>query len=767
MLDRLGTEEINRRCGIADRHLREAGVFYRVYGESGGTDRPWPLAHVPLILGEDEWAGVSRGMIQRAEILESILADIYGEGRLVSDGALPAAIVAGNPEYHRPLVGVRPKGGHFLHFYAADLGRGPDGTWWVLNDRTQAPSGAGYVVENRVAISRAVPELYQGINAERIAGFFQQFRDALAAMTGSGSARVGVLTPGPLNETYFEHAYLARYLGFLLLEGGDLVTRGGKLHVKTVAGLAPIDVLWRRIDTQFVDPLELNTASRLGVPGLVDVVRHGQASFVNALGSGILESRALMSFIPGLAKRLTGEDLILPNIATWWCGERPARDKVLAALDSMLVAPAMTSYAPRASEDAVFVADLDAAGRAEIAGRITGRGSELVGQEVVRLSTMPVWNGTQLEPRPFALRVFLARTGDGWQVMPGGFCRISDRSDTRAFTMQKGGRAADMCIRSSHPPKPVSLLPRKGTSFVRHSAGTLPSRAADSLFWLGRYSERAEMMTRILRAITILTSEAGEGGNPVRDELARYLGSYGIDEPSGIPAELVAVIERAFLSASSIRDRFAPDAWLILRDLLEYLRPQVGLSNSGMLALAPLTQTLRMLAALAGLAQENMYQTTGWRFLKCGQRLERGIGIARLADRMASEKAPVGSLDMLLEIADSVLTHRRRYAVALAHDSVFDLVVLDPQNPRSVAFQVNRMNEHVQSLPGYDRGGSPGALEREVARLAVDLATSDAAHIRRGFMPSVSRRLMGISEALTERYFTGISDAMTPLEMLA
>jgi uncharacterized circularly permuted ATP-grasp superfamily protein len=284
LLARFGKDETNRRFSLADRHLREAGVFYRIYGEKGGAERPWPLSHVPLILDEEEWAGISAGMIQRAELMDSALADLYGPATLVREGVLPPALVAGNPEFLRPLVGITPQGGHFLHFYAADLGRGPDGRWWVLADRTQAPSGAGYTLENRVAMSRALPELYQALNAVRVAGFFQNFRDALMAMTGSGSARVGVLTPGPMNETYFEHAYLARYLGFLLLEGGDLAAREGRLMVKTVAGLTPIDVIWRRLDAEFADPLELNTSSLLGVPGLTDVVRKGGATMVICAG---------------------------------------------------------------------------------------------------------------------------------------------------------------------------------------------------------------------------------------------------------------------------------------------------------------------------------------------------------------------------------------------------------------------------------------------------------------------------------------------------
>ena len=320
-----------------------------------------------------------------------------------------------------------------------------------------------------------------------------------------------------------------------------------------------------------------------------------------------------------------------------------------------------------------------------------------------------------------------------------------------------------MCIRSATPPVPVTLLPRHGGRFVRTVPGTLPSRAADSLFWLGRYAERAELVTRILRASAILSSDTNGDDNPIRAILSECLEDYAIEDANGVPQELIGIVERAFGSASAIRDRFAPDAWLTLRDLVEELRPFRTLSVSGMAAIEPLTRILRALAALAGLSQENMYRTTGWSFLKSGKRLERALGMARLAKRLCAAAAPVGSLDTLLEIADSVITHRRRYAVALAQDSVFDLAVLDAHNPRSVAFQVERLKEHVQSIPGQQLG----ALERNLARLAVDLATTDASNVEPDFLNGVSHRLMLISEAISERYFTGIGEAMHPLDTLA
>ncbi|HEU0221765.1 MAG TPA: circularly permuted type 2 ATP-grasp protein, partial [Paracoccaceae bacterium] len=317
-LARMRPEEIDQRFSRADQYLRDAGVFYRVYGESGANERDWPLSHLPLLIEETEWNRIAEGLVQRIELLERVLADIYGPGRLVAEGHLPPSLIAASPEFLRPLVGVTPAGGHFLHFCCFELGRGADGGWRVLGDRTQAPSGAGFALENRVATTRAFSDIYSEMHVHRLAGFFRTFRDAMQGLRRTSEGRVAILTPGPLNETYYEHAYIARYLGFMLLQGEDLLIVDGRAMVRTVAGLRPIDVIWRRLDSIFADPLELNQDSRLGTPGLVSAVRQGTVAMVNALGSGILEMRALLAFLPRLAPVLIGEDLKLPSIATWW-----------------------------------------------------------------------------------------------------------------------------------------------------------------------------------------------------------------------------------------------------------------------------------------------------------------------------------------------------------------------------------------------------------------------------------------------------------------
>src|SRR5580704_16850626 len=348
MLAALGSDEINRRFAAADRYLRDSGVFYRVYEDAAGIERPWPLSHIPLLIEPNEWAELEAGLIRRAQLLEAVLEDAYGPATLTAEGRLPAALVAGNPEFLRPLVGVAPPGGAHLRFYAVDVGRGADGNWWVLNDRAQAPSGAGYAIENRLALSRAIPDIYRTTRVERVAPFFQALQAELFALNRRDDARASLLTPGPMNETYFEHAYLARYLGLLLVEGEDLVVQDDGVFIRTVSGLRRTEVMLRRIDADFADPLELNAASRLGSAGLLQAVRDGKITIINSLGAGLIEARAMLAFLPALAPVVLGAELKLPNVATWWLGSAAMREEMLGKLDTMVIASAFTEHLPNA-----------------------------------------------------------------------------------------------------------------------------------------------------------------------------------------------------------------------------------------------------------------------------------------------------------------------------------------------------------------------------------------------------------------------------------
>jgi uncharacterized circularly permuted ATP-grasp superfamily protein/uncharacterized alpha-E superfamily protein len=752
--DALGPDELKARFERADQYLRDAGVFYRKYDQAEGKDRAWPLAHVPLILGEAEWEQISRGLTQRAELLELIVADIYGKGSIVERGLLPPELVARNAEFLRPMVGIRPASGHFLHFCAFELGRGPDGSWWVLGDRTQAPSGAGFALENRVATTRALSEIYSEMHVHRLAGFFRAFRDTLNGFANDTEGRVGILTPGQHNETYFEHAYIARYLGFMLLEGEDLVVSNGEVMVRTVSGLKPVTVLWRRMDASFVDPLELRYDSRIGTPGLTEALRQGSISMVNALGSGILETRAFNAFLPRLSEALLGAPLELPTIATWWCGGERERQHVIDNFAQMMVGPAFaTGLAIDDNRATLLGSAVEPQRRAELIERIEREGQSFVGQEPVKLSTAPVHVKGRLEPRPITLRVYAARTDSGWNIMPGGFARVGSAADASAIAMQRGGQAADVWVVSTTPVERVSLLPQEGDRLVRTSPGSLPSRAADNLIWLGRYAERCEATVRILRAYNARLAETARPELPLLVDTREYLDGIGVDAAEALPPGLLAAIESATRSAGQIRDRFSPDGWLALADLQKTAKRFAAHVKPGDDATRAMTVLLRKLAGFSGLVHENMYRFAGWRFLEIGRRLERGIQIAGSVSWMTRPEAPEGSLEMLLEVADSVMTHRRRYAVSAGAASAIELLVLDPLNPRSVCFQVAELCEQIERLPGGNEHGVLSPAAKAALALHTRLRIADPDQLSTAEVAALGADIGGLADLIAAAYF--------------
>jgi uncharacterized circularly permuted ATP-grasp superfamily protein/uncharacterized alpha-E superfamily protein len=780
----LGAEEINRRFAAADRYLRGSGVFYRVYEDAAGIERPWPLSHVPLIVEPAEWRELETGLIQRATLLEAVLADVYGPSLLSRDGRLPAALIAGNPEFLRPLVGVAPPGGAHLRFYAVDIGRGADGRWWVLGDRAQAPSGAGYAIENRLALSRAIPDIYRTTRVERVAPFFQAFQAELATQSRQDDAHICLLTPGPMSETYFEHAYLARYLGFLLVEGEDLSVRDDGVFVRTVAGLQRTEVLLRRIDADFADPLELNAASRLGAPGLLQAVRNDKVVIVNALGAGLVEARAMLAFLPALAPVVLGTDLAMPNVATWWLGRPDMREEMIAKFDSMVIASAFESQLDGRATSEVLGAKLDDAQRQTLIRSIRDRGVDYVAQEAVTLSSMPVWRDGRLQPRPFTVRLFLAKVGDRWEVMPGGFVRIADNADARAVSMQRGAATADAWVLARGPVGETTLLPAPERILVQRATGLLPSRAADNLFWVGRYVERAEATLRLVRAVMNRVAEIDDTTAPLIAALGSLLQTWNA-VPSEASGAAAAVIARAALTrvdlsgslpaltgaarsaASVIRDRFSPDAWRAINDLATIVTMPLPFGPAESPIIERVEAALRIVASLSGLAQENMTRLAGWRFLELGRRIERAIITGRLVRCFALPGAPEGGLEVLLDLADSQITYRQRYVMVAARAPVIDLVILDPNNPRSVAFQLDRIEAHLAALPGRSAAGRLSPVQQIAASIATRLRTVDAAAIDEALMVDTGQALMKLSDAVTAAYLANNERSDAAWEALA
>ena len=746
------------------RHAADIGTGFRIVGED--AERPWPVSPVPLLLDGAEWDAIARGVVQRATLLETILRDVYGAGTLVARGLVPAALVTGSPYFLRPLVGVAPPGGHHLHFIAVDLARGPTGEWRVLGDQLRAPAGAGYALENRLAVSRTLGGLQTRLNVRRHAPFFAAFRDGLSAVCRRSDPRIGLLTPGRYNPSYAEQAHLARYLGLLLVEGDDLAALEDQVYVRTIGGLKRVDALWRRLDPRLLDPLAFDSHSTIGVPGLIDAWAAGQVVLANAPGAAVLEARAWSAFLPQLSTRLTGADLLLPTIATWWCGQPREAAHVREELGSMLLSDAFGAKT-LGLERPVAGADMDAGARAAFLADLDRRPQDYVGQEVVRLSTMPVVIGDRLEPRPFTLRVFAARDGAGaWQVLPGGFARIGEHPDARAAVMGEGTWSADVCVHGPEPVAPVSLLPDADTQRIRRNPGTLPSRVADNFFWLGRYLERGEALLSIVRVMLGNSIDADAGGALAPATVARLAGEIAAAGAAPAPASLrradltqlartameareggwqsvAALNAQARRIAGVSRDRLSAD----MVRLLDAPFP----SHRGMLDRAGSLQ--RRYAAIVGLSAEHMGRTAAWRFHDLGRRVERGAAIARAARLFGMEGASGDDLSTLLDLADSQISYRQRYLTGIARVPVVDLVVLDPGNPRALAFQVEAIRDHLTHLPVLDDDGMAEPQQVVAGELYALVSTAQAATLDPARLDEVTRLLARLSDAVARRYF--------------
>jgi len=759
-LESLGPDELAHRWRRAERRIKENGVTYNVYSDPRGVSRPWEIDAIPLLISPEEWRGIEAGIIQRAHLLNLILADLYGPRRLVSRGNLPPELLFANPAFLRPLAGIPIPERNYLHLLAVDLARSPDGQWWVLADRTQAPSGAGYALENRTIVAEVLPEQFRESNVQRLASFFRSLREALIGLAAvSDHPRVVLLTPGPYNETYFEHSYLARYLGFTLAEGADLTVRDRRVYLKTVDGLLQVDVILRRVDANYCDPLELEGDSFLGVAGLVDAIAADNVRVANALGSGVIETAAIMPFLPGLSRQLLGEPLKLPSVATWWCGQDYARDWVLDHLHEVVIKPAF----PRRGREPVFGVDLAAKEKQELADRLRARPYDFVAQEQVALSTVPIWDNGRLASRSLVLRTYVLNTGNGWVAMPGGLARVSG-ADGPVVSMQHGGLSKDVWILSEAPVSTFSLLPPRNQPVeLRRSPTDLPSRAADNLFWLGRYAERCECIARLLRCIAPRVRRASAAELVCLLRLHGCLASKHSTLPKEAPAtaldlekEILSLLSdpdrpdslRSYLTevhrvGGNVRDRLSLDMTRLLGKLAEPWEEDFAFVDISAL----LTRSLELLAAVSGMERENITRGVGWLFLSLGRRLERAIfSVRHLSELVApldEESWPL--LDYLLEVADSSMTYRSRYFTTLQPAPVLDVLLADETNPRSLAFQLNHLVDLYGKLPRHV------STDLVAMRRAVQLLNS--ASLDR-VMPELAALLFSWSDNLTNNYFS-------------
>ena len=792
VLASLGTYGLTERRAAIERLLEDDGVTYRA--QTGDADQPWTLDPLPLLIDEDEWTGLEAGLIQRSELFDQILTDLYGERRLIRDGLLPPAVVFGHSGYIRDADQIRLPGPRQLFLAGADLARGSDGEWRVLGDRTQAPSGAGYAMENRSVLSRAMPGLYRSTGVHRIAPFFRTMRQSLQRLAPhphelSSAPRVVLLSPGSTSETAFDQAFLASLLGLPLVVGTDLVVRDGRVWQRSLDRLEPVDVILRRVDADFCDPLDLRPDSRLGVPGLLEAARAGSVSVVNSIGSGVLENPGLVPFLPQICRTLRGEDLQLQSAQTFWCGDDASRRYVVQNMHRLVIKPLARALRLRSQ----LGWELSAGERAELADRISVEGHAWVGQEPLAMSTAPTLRDSALAPRAVVLRTFAVADGDSYQLMPGGLTRSPLAADSIMISNATGAVSKDVWVLSSvRETGDESGAP--GLIGPETVSAAVSPRIAEDLFWFGRYAERAESVARLLRvvdnrwrdlhpapepalasclvtlleAVTAVTATwpgfVGEGASArLSAPDAEILSLIGDESRTG---SLAHDLSRIRALANAVRDQLSADTWTVLSGLDRGLLPFTAAVHSSERTLSMqsadeisegLAQLLQATLALSGLIAESMVRDTGWYLLDAGRRLERASQVtALLRNTLVDVHAPAAQhlvIESVLIAAESIITHRRRYPARGGVETVLELLLSDPGNPRSVAFQLERLEEDLRHTPAAEH--TMGQARRRAQALGQRLQSLDRTSLIEASAderPALAAFLDEVGEDIREMY---------------
>jgi len=795
-LGRDGFDDLSRRTVNLERQVRDNGVSYNVYAAANGPQRPWSLDLFPLIVSPQSWQQIETGVLQRVKLLDRIMSDVYGSQQLLERNLLPPALVQGHPGYLRAMHGVKPAGGMHLHIAAFDLARDPDGSWWVVSQRTQAPSGLGYLLENRLIISRLFPEAFRGLKVQRLAATYRALVEGLRSMCpAQGEPRIVLLTPGPYNETYFEHAYLARYLGLTLVEGSDLTVRDQRLYLKTLEGLEPVHGMLKRLDDEFLDPLELRSDSHLGVPGLLQVIRAGNVLVANAPGSAFLESTAMLGFLPALSRHLLGEELQLPSLATWWCGERAALQAVLPQLATSVIKPTYVAT----GAGAVLGKSLSRRELDEWAGRIVREPDEHTIQAWLPLAQMPTWkqgpDRDRIMPRSFMLRVLAVSDGpQSWRVLPGGLTRIASAT-LEIASMQRGGSSADTWVLTEGEVDATSLLHFDQPAVeIGHRGRSVSSRAAENLFWLGRYTERTENSTRLAR----LALECLNGEDQSSQPLLAWLSEMAVANTlvlRAVPPATQArrVFERSLIAAlgdaenaasvgfnlsalrsaaSAVRERLSLEQWnVIVRAEHEFLRGCAICTEDGDFSSVEALRVLETLsghtAAMTGSQTDRMTRDNGWRLLSSGRHLER-LGFLASALESAIETGALfheGGFEAVVALFDSTITFHAQYQQRHDIPALLDLLVLDRDNPRSLGWVAQTLRGRLAKLVG----GAPGEIADIVLAVPDPEQWSLAAMCERDaqgryealleLLRNCADSAYKLSDALGARYFTHSGEA--------
>jgi uncharacterized circularly permuted ATP-grasp superfamily protein/uncharacterized alpha-E superfamily protein len=797
LIEALGTLDratLFMRMEQLNARVRETGIAYDLFSDPASATQPWRVDLVPLVIGAEEWKRLERALVQRARLFEAVLADLYGPQHLLASGAIPHQLVFSDPAFLRPCRNLKPPSG-FIQFFAADIARGPGGGWRVIDTHTETPAGIGYALANRMVHTNVAGDIFAACKAMRLAPFFQQVQASLARRANRVDPTIALLSPGPRHSDFFSHAYLARYLGLLLVEGGDLRVAEGRVSLKTLHGLMPIDLVVRCIAGDVADPLELDASGFAGPVGLLQAVREHPDLVTNALGSALVQNRGLSAYLPRLAKDVLGEELAIPDGPRWWLGDPAIREHALANIEQVVIRPAHEGTArPGRAIPGIDPARLTDSELETLLSEIAIRGPALVAEAKVGFGTTPSLTPAGLAPKPYALRLFVTATSSGFAVMPGGLAMTVD-PDTTVALSAPDGESRDVWIASdaTQPPHVSLWQPAIEAARIRRTPQDLPSRTADNLFWLGRYTERADWTMRVLR---IVLSRLQEDSGPRQDlRASRTALEILLAKDDGkVPGEWVATdaglveelahklmtsadwyyglprtLDNIHRVASLTRDRLSLEAWRTLNDFYASRRWRSDAMPTAMGdSLRLLDDGLRVLAAFHGLTHENMTRNFGWSFLDMGRRLSRAYNLAEVLlgifGKARSSEEEAGSLLFVLELADSFITYRSRYRLAPLLPLVLDLLLVDESNPRSIAFQLAELARHIDALPQSGEGGARIQEQRTALALLTGvrladvsaLAKADADGNRAGLDKLLGEQIAALpqlSDLIGRRYF--------------
>lgn len=748
----IDARDLARRRDLARAASSESDPLAERSHEELAEAAPHTLEPFPFLIGQGEWQVIEAGIIQRIELFDRLYDDLYGPQTLLSRGVIPPGVIFGHPGYLRPLcqpAGTKkPKQHHVLA--AFDLVRDAHGAWRILADRGQAPAGPGYLLINRIAMSRMLPEIFRELHVNRLARAFQHLRSGLIAQAtrNNSNPRIVMLAADNSHPTHYEHVYLARYMGYQLVDGGDLTVRDRQVFLKTLGGLEPVDVIFRRIRDARADPLEIQSDSGTGVAGLVQAVRLGTVNVVNSLGSGLLENPALRAVLPEVARQLLGQELKLNSVDTWWCGDPEVLGRLLDAPQQYVIEHITRSNGQRAMSGA----RMGSQELRRVLARVEWRpGDYAISQRVIP-STTPAWMGDMLVPRHMVLRVFVVGTPEGYELIPGGLVRVSQDPEDLLGGSRGAPSTKDAWVLSPTPVEHFSLL-HLASQPVRIRRGGLetPSRMAENFFWLGRYVERLEGQARLLRSI--LSRLEGEGGADNIEELSTFAHALGFSTSTATIPQPLGDDDESFMdsftrhllhelmggehamglrqtlrlihgSARAVRDRLSADTWRLLTSLeRDYPQSHHEVFSSTGESLELLDRMVLTIAAFSGLMWENVVRGRIWGFLDVGRRLERALGLVDLLRCTIVQRAPSEErlLQALLEVADSAMTYRSRYLNSIQAAPVLDLLLMDESNPRSLAFQMLALEREINDLPRDTSSGSHAPEQKRIMRMITSL----------------------------------------------